>query len=180
MRKRERERQRERERVRERWGVGVNSLVHMYIYTWYVPNYSIHIMLITFPTALWTKQIASMVYARVLLFSVDFDGGDCSREFTVSKYDVYYLKADPNPLTSGGAASCTVRFRTSSAFNIYVQSVHVQDCTAKLFFYDNDNTQKYPSVCPVRSSWPNFGVFFNTFDFFETMIINIKLHGSDP
>nr|XP_022300230.1 protein starmaker-like isoform X2 [Crassostrea virginica] len=77
--------------------------------------------------------------------NVDFDGGDCSREFTVSQYDVYYLKADPNPLTSGGAASCTVRFRTSSAFNIYVQSVHVQDCTAKLFFYDNDNTQKYPS-----------------------------------
>ena len=108
-----------------------------------------HGMLISNSTASWTKQIACILYVLVLLFSVDFDGGDCSREFTVSKYDVYYLKADPNPLTSGGAASCTVRFRTSSAFNIYVQSVHVQDCTAKLFFYDNDNTQKYPSVRPA-------------------------------
>ena len=115
-----------------------------------------HGMLISNSTASWTKKIACKVYVRVLLFSVDFDGGDCSREFTVSKYDVYYLKADPNPLTSGGAASCTVRFRTSSAFNIYVQSVHVQDCTAKLFFYDNDNTQKYPSVCPVMAAFWRF------------------------
>nr|XP_011453345.2 uncharacterized protein DDB_G0287625 isoform X2 [Crassostrea gigas] len=76
--------------------------------------------------------------------NVDFDGGDCGREFTVSQFDIFHLKADPNPVTSGGAASCIVKFRTDSSFSVYVQHLSVQDCTAKLFFYDNDNTQKYP------------------------------------
>lgn len=75
---------------------------------------------------------------------VDFDGGDCGREFTVSQFDIFHLKADPNPVTSGGAASCIVKFRTDSSFSVYVQHLSVQDCTARLFFYDNDNTQKYP------------------------------------
>lgn len=82
----------------------------------------------------------------MLLFTVDFDGGDCGREFTVSQFDIFHLKADPNPVTSGGAASCIVKFRTDSSFSVYVQHLSVQDCTAKLFFYDNDNTQKYPVV----------------------------------
>lgn len=82
----------------------------------------------------------------MLLFTVDFDGGDCGREFTVSQFDIFHLKADPNPVTSGGAASCIVKFRTDSSFSVYVQHLSVQDCTARLFFYDNDNTQKYPAV----------------------------------
>lgn len=96
---------------------------------------------------------------QMLLFTVDFDGGDCGREFTVSQYDIFHLKADPHPLTSGGAASCIVKFRTDSAFSVYVQHLSVQDCTARLFFYDNDNTQKYPVVQTAYNFTLNYSLY---------------------
>jgi hypothetical protein len=80
------------------------------------------------------------------VLSVDFDGADCGRTITVSELDVFYLKANPNPIHTGGAASCKVTFHTDTHFSVFVQHLSVKDCTAKLYFYDNDNTQKYPSV----------------------------------
>ncbi|XP_061195194.1 uncharacterized protein DDB_G0283697-like isoform X1 [Saccostrea echinata] len=79
-------------------------------------------------------------------FTVDFENSaDCGRTITVSDLDVFTLKANPNPTTSGGAASCVVKFNSASQFVVNVQHIDVTDCTARLYFYDNDNTQKFPS-----------------------------------